>query len=79
MTRDILRRYTKEMNKQKDIQQQEIIQKNLPPPQPEKININSIDDVIYILFDENIKSKTVREVKAKSSLIEYLMGKYENM
>ena len=77
MSREILKKYRKEMDKK--IKEEKIIANtNIPAfkKEEEKQQYNTIDDVIGIMFDENIKSKNVRQIKAKKELMFYLENKY---
>lgn len=73
MTRDILKRYTKQLNKEQ-IPQKEV---KIPLPTKEHKVIDNLDDVIGILYDDNVKSKTVREIKCKKELVNYIQLRYQ--
>lgn len=70
MTRDTLRKYSANKKKSEalDIQRVEATKK--------KVEYNEIDDVVLIMFDDNIKSEIVRKVKCKKELVNYLMKKF---
>lgn len=76
MTREQLKRYTK--NKEREIiaKQKEEEHMKIPDKKVEA-KIESLDDVINLLFDENIKSKTVREIKVKKEFINYIQLKFQ--
>lgn len=71
MTRETLKKYTANKKKQEVFEQKKVEEKQ------KKVEYNEIDDVIMILYDENIKSETVRKIKCKKELINYLAKKYE--
>lgn len=75
MTREQLRRSTREIQKQNAEQNKKFEESKLPPPKNDN-KIETLDDVIMILYNEDIKSKKVREIKAKKELIDYLQLKY---
>lgn len=77
MTREVLKKYRKELDRQ--AREEKIIHNsNIPKfkKEEEEQSYNTITDVISIMFDENIKSKNVRKIKAKKELINYLSTKY---
>ena len=69
MTRDSLKKYSANLKKQQAFEVKKVEQTK------KKEEYNQIDDVIMILYDDNIKSETVKKVKCKKELINYLMKK----
>jgi hypothetical protein len=73
MTRATLQKYSANMKKQEALQIKKVEQVK------KKEEYNQIDDVIMILYDENIKSETVKKVKCRKELINYLVKRYESI
>lgn len=75
MTRETLRKYSANKKKQEALESNRVEQIQ----QKKKEEYNAIDDVIMILYDDNIKSETVKKVKCKKELINYLNKKYQSL
>lgn len=81
MTRFQLQNSTKIMakNKLEELRIQEAKEGDkLPAPKKIKSGpAENIEEIIYIMHDDNIKSKVLRRTMARKSLIEFLQAKYE--